>query len=149
LGEDFTRSPIEDQIAAPAPIPGYRAPGGSIGTPFGSAAEGIFETVGRPDLASWSRSDFFSGDAVAEMNTASGHALRGGASAKLFRVESYECLLGHLAGSLPSYARFYPRALTAFAQARLAAADQATIHFGLRLEAFQPGLEFSPDRSDF
>ncbi|HEX7091517.1 MAG TPA: TonB-dependent receptor [Longimicrobiales bacterium] len=149
LGEDFTRRPIEEQIAAAIPIPGYRAPGGSVGSPFGSAAEGIFETVGTPDLAAWSRSDFFSGEVVAEMNTASGHALRGGASAKLFRVESYERLLGHLAGSLPNYARFYPRTLTAFAEGRLTAADQATIHVGMRVEAFQPGLEFSPNRSDF
>src|SRR5690606_10588666 len=27
--------------------------------------------------------------------------------------------------------------------------EQATVHLGLRLEAFQPGLEFSPNRSDF
>src|SRR5690606_32878321 len=149
LGEDFVRSPVEDQIAAGIAVPGYIAPGGSVGSPFGPAAEGIFFTAGTPEIAAWSRSDFYSADVVGEMNTARGHAVRAGASAKLFEVQSYERVLSYLPGSLPNYARFYPRTLTGFAEARLAAADQVTIHIGGRIEAFQSGLRFSRDRSDF
>ena len=93
LGEDFTRSPIEEQLAAGIAVPGYRAPGGSVGSPFGPAAEGILFTKGTPDIAAWSRSDFFGADVVGELNTASGHALRAGGSAKLFRVENYSAYL--------------------------------------------------------
>jgi len=149
LGEDFTRSPIEEQLAAGIPVPGYRAPGGSAGSPFGPAAEGIFFTEGTPDIAAWSRSDFFGADVVGELNTASGHAVRAGGSAKLFRVENYERVLAYLPGSLPNYALFYPRTMTAFLETRLAAADQVTVQLGVRFEAFQSGLSFNPDRTDF
>lgn len=149
LGEDFVRSPVEDQIAAGIAVPGYVAPGGSVGSPFGPAAEGIFFTTGTPEIAAWSRFDSYSADLVGEMNTTSGHAVRAGASAKLFEVQSYERVLSYLPGSLPNYARFYPRTLSAFAEAQLAAADQVTIYLGGRIEAFQAGLRFRRDRSDF
>src|SRR5690606_14349445 len=51
LGEDYVRSPIEDQLAAPQPVPGYVAPGGSLGSPYGLAGTGIFFTEGTPHIA--------------------------------------------------------------------------------------------------
>ena len=125
IGHGIAAFPAIQQLAAGIAVPGYRAPGGSVGWPFGPAAEGIFFTEGTPDIAAWSRSDFFGADVVGELNTASGHALRAGGSAKLFRVENYERVLAYLPGSLPNYARFYPRTLTSFVEVRLEPGDVA------------------------
>ena len=46
LGEDFVRSPVEEQLRSGSPVPGYARPGGSVGSPYGPAAEGIFFTEG-------------------------------------------------------------------------------------------------------
>ena len=54
-----------------------------------------------------------------------------------------------LAGSSPNYARFFPATMSAFGDVRLAAADEVTIQFGLRADAFRAGLDFSRDRGDF
>src|SRR5690606_10880352 len=55
LGEADVWRPLEEQLAAPAPVPGYRDPGRAVGTPFGLAAEGLFYTEGTPHIANWSR----------------------------------------------------------------------------------------------
>lgn len=149
LGEEFVRAPIEDQLAAAAAVPGYAAPGGAGGSPFGPAAEGIFFTEGTPHLANWTRTDLVGGSVAGEVLSARGHSVRAGASVKLYRVESYERILSYLPGSSPSYARFFPATLSAFAEARLAAADNVTVSLGGRVDAFRSGLGFPADRADF
>jgi hypothetical protein len=148
IGEDFVRSPIDDQLASGEPVPGYAAPGGSIGSPFGPAAEGLFFTEGTPDLANWTRSDMGGLDATGELVSAQGSALRAGVSAKLFRVELYERTRAHLSGSTPNFARFFPRSVSSFVEGRLESEDGISVHVGGRLEAFRPGLVFRADRED-
>jgi hypothetical protein len=148
LGEDFVRSPIERQLESGAAVPGYVRPGGVTGSPFGPAAEGIFFTNGTPQLANWNRLEFLGGDIVGEVLTTSGHSLRAGAMARLYRVESYERVLASLPGSVPDYARFYPRRANAWSELSLLAMHNISIRFGLRLEAFQAGLKYQPDASD-
>jgi hypothetical protein len=148
-GEEFVRSPIEEQLLSGSAVPGYRDPGGSTGSPFGPAGEGIFFTEGTTDLANWSRSEFLAADVVGEVLSAAGHRLRGGASGKWWRVERYERVLSHLAGSSPNYTRFFPTTLGGFAEVTLAAADELNVYVGARVEAFQSGLSFRPDRVDF
>lgn len=149
LGEDFARQPIGQQLAAGDAVPGYVAPGGLLGSPFGAAAEGIFLTEGTPHIANWARSDLFAADLVGEMLGAAGGSVRTGASLKLYRVESYERILSHLPGSAPNYARFYPATVSAFTDVRIGAADEITFTAGVRLEAFRAGLTFREDRGDF
>ncbi|MGH7464830.1 MAG: carboxypeptidase regulatory-like domain-containing protein, partial [Longimicrobiales bacterium] len=67
LGEDFVRSPIEDQLAGPQPVPEYAAPGGSIGSPYGIAGSGIFFTEGTPHIANWASTDMLGMDVVTEL----------------------------------------------------------------------------------
>lgn len=148
LGEDFMRRPIEEQLAAATGIPGYIRPGGATGSPFGPAGEGIFFTEGTPSLAAWTRSEFIGGDVTGALYAAQGSALRGGASVRFYRVESYERVLAYLPGSVPNYARFYPATVSAFAEARLAAAEEVTIQLGARLEAFRSGLRYVEDRAN-
>lgn len=149
LGESFVRRPIEEQLAEPAPIPGYIAPGGSAGSPFGAAAQGLFMTEGTPDIANWTRSDALLVDAVAERIMATGSVIRVGASARLYQAETYQRVLGHLAGSSPSYSRFHPSTASAFLDVRIAGDDDLNLTGGLRLEAFRSGVRFQRDRDDF
>lgn len=148
LGEEFTRRPIEEQLAAGTGVPGYERPGGSQGSPFGAAAEGIFFTEGTPDVVSWARSAFVGGEVAGELWDAKGHVVRGGASLRLYRVESYERVLAHLPGSAPTYARFYPATASAYIETQLAASDQVTLHVGVRAESFRSGLRLQRDRLD-
>jgi hypothetical protein len=92
--------------------------------------------------------EFVGGDLVGELFTTSGHSFRAGALGRFYRVESYERILAALAGSVPDYARFYPTRANAWIEASLLALHNVSIRFGLRLEAFQAGLEFQPDASD-
>lgn len=149
VGEDFVRSPIDEQLDAGTGVPGYAAPGGATGSPFGPAAEGIFFTEGTPTLANRTRSEFVGSDLVAEYYSADGHVVRGGVSGKLHRAESYERVLAHLPGSAPNYALFYPGVASGFLEVRLAALEDVTVNLGGRVEAFRPGLTFRRDRSDF
>ncbi|MGH7444578.1 MAG: hypothetical protein ACREKM_06865, partial [Longimicrobiales bacterium] len=149
LGEEFARSPIEAQLESGAAVPGYGRPRGALGTPFGGAADGIFVSDGTPGIANWTRSDAFSGDAVAEYLRSNGMVLRGGGSAKLYRIESYERTSAYLSGSTPNYARFYPAVLSGFTEARVGALDDMTINLGVRVDAFRSGVTFREDRSDF
>ena len=148
LGETFVRGPIEDQLANPAKIPGYLAPGTGIGSPFGPAADGIFNTEGTPDIANWTRSDLFAVDIAGERITATGSLIRVGGSARLYRAETYQRVLGYLAGSAPSYARFFPATLSTFVDARIAGDDELSLNAGLRLDAFRSGVRFQRDRAD-
>jgi len=149
LGEDFVRSPIERQLASPQPVPGYEAPGGSLGSPYGLAGTGIFFTEGTPHIASWTTTDMLSTDVTAEVMSVTGSSLRSGASVKLYGVESYERTLAHLTGSLPSYARFFPATVSGFSEARIAIADEMTMNVGVRVDAFRSGIDFRTDRDDF
>ncbi len=149
IGEDFVRSPIEEQLRSGTGVPGYIEPGGTTGTPFGPAAEGIFFTEGTPDLANWTGSAFVGGDAQGEFLTSAGHALRGGGSLRFWRVESYERVAAHLPGSSPTFARFFPATIDGYMEASLLAAHEVTIQLGARFEAFRSGLSFQEDRADF
>lgn len=149
LGEEFARKDIIEQISLGSAIPGYRAPGGVGNSPFGVAGAGIFSTEGTPSVASWSRSDLFSADLSAARYHPSGSTYRAGAAAKVYKVESYERALAHLAGSMPNYARFYPAVLSTFAEANIQTDDGMHFQFGVRLEGFRSGIDFQEDRSDF
>lgn len=149
LGEDFVRLPIETQLDSVIPVPGYGAPSGLRGSPFGPAAEGLFTTEGTSGIANWSRSDFVGLDAVGELFTAQGGEFRGGVSGKLYEVEIYERTRAWLAGSAPNYARFHPAKLSAFGEAVLRPDELFTVTAGLRVDGFRPGLEFREDRGDF
>jgi hypothetical protein len=149
VGEDFVRSPIEAQLASASAVPGYVAPGSALGTPFGVAGNGIFFTEGTPDIANYARSNVFSAELAGEHLRTNGMILRGGGSAKLYRVESYERTLAHLSGSTPSYARFFPAVVSGFSEARFGALDDMTISLGLRVDAFRSGVSFRADRGDF
>jgi hypothetical protein len=148
LGEDYARSPIEEQLAAPQPVPGYVAPSGSVGSPFGYAGTGIFFTEGTPHLTNWARTDVLSADVVGQLASVTGSTMRAGASTKLYRIESYERAFSHLAGSLPNYARFYPATFSGFTESLIAIAEEMTINIGLRVDAFRSGISFQADRSD-
>lgn len=149
LGEAQVRRPLDEQLAAPAPVPGYRDPGRPLGTPFGPAAEGLFHTEGTPHIANWSRMDMANLDLTGDVLYANGSNVRGGLSAKLYGVESYERTLSYLAGSSPSYARFYPRTLSAFAETHISVDQEINFDVGVRLDAFRSGIDFRADRSDF
>jgi hypothetical protein len=148
-GESFARSPIEQQIAAPAPLPGYAAPSGTAGTPYGLAATGIFFTGGTPHLASWAKTDVLSTDLVGEVMGVSGSSLRSGVSSKLYRIESYERTLSHLSGSAPNYGRFFPAVISGFSEGRIGISDEMTINAGVRVDGFRSGMQFRADRTDF
>ena len=149
LGEAFVRSPVQDQLRSAAPVPGYLPPGGSVGSPFGPAAEGIFHTEGTPGIANWTRTEFVGADLFAELLSSAGHVLSAGGGTKLYRVESYERARSFLAGSSPSYALFYPGSVSAFVDARLAAEDEIAVTLGARIDAFRAGLDYRHDRVDF
>jgi hypothetical protein len=148
LGEGSVRRPIDEQLESGGAVPGYVEPGGSVGSPFGPAAEGIFFTEGTPEIANWTRTEFVGADLTGEMLSARGHSLRAGASTRFYRIENYERVPAYLPGSLPSYARFFPATAAAFAQASLLAAHTITVQLGLRVESFRSGLRFEADRAD-
>jgi hypothetical protein len=149
LGESFVRRPIEEQLADGAAVPGYVAPGGSRGSPFGAAGTGLFFTEGTPHVANWTRSDAFSADAFAELLSAGGGLLRSGANLRWYRIETYERTQAHLAGSSPNYARFYPATIAGYVDARLAGDENLNVSVGVRVEAFRSGVRFRRDASDF
>ncbi|HSL72772.1 MAG TPA: TonB-dependent receptor, partial [Longimicrobiales bacterium] len=149
LGEDFVREPIETQLRSGSPVPGYLTPGGTNGSPFGPAAAGVFFTEGSPTLANWTRSDLVSADLAGSYFHTSGSTFRTGASAKLYRVETYERAFAHLAGSIPNYARFFPGTYSGYAEADVATRDGMHFQFGVRVEAFRSGIDFRFDRADF
>lgn len=149
FGEEYARSPIAEQLAAPQPVPGYEAPGGLIGSPFGLAGSGIFFTEGTPHIANWAKTDMLSMDVVTEVLGVSGSSVRAGASGRLYSVESYERTLSHLTGSLPNYARFYPATMSGFSEMRIAITDEMTMNAGVRVDAFRSGIDFRATRDDF
>jgi len=149
IGEEFVRSDIERQIVSGTAVPGYFTPGGTTGSPFGPAAQGIFYTTGTPTLANWSRSDQFAADLTGSYFDQSGSIYRAGVSSKLFRVETYERAAAHLAGSIPNYARFFPALISGFAEADIETRDGMHFQFGVRAEAFRSGIGFRLDRGDF
>ena len=149
LGEEFVRSPVQDQLRSAAPVPGYLPPGGSVGSPFGPAAEGIFHTEGTPGIANWTRTGFVGADLFAELLSSAGHVLSAGGGTKLYRVESYERARSFLAGSSPNYALFYPGSMSAFVDVRLAAEDEIAVTLGARIDAFRAGLDYRHDRVNF
>lgn len=149
LGEEFVRSPIDGQLESARAVPGYLEPSGSVGSPFGPAAAGIFVTEGSSGIASWSRSDFVGGDVVAELLTAGGTALRGGASGRFYRVENYDRTRGFLPGSAPNFARFFPATVAGFGEVRFEPDPLLAVGLGVRVEGFRSGLDFRRDRADF
>jgi hypothetical protein len=149
LGEDYVRSPIEEQLASPQSVPGYSAPGGATGTPYGLAGQGIFFIDGSPHIASYAKTDLLALDLVGNMLMLSGSSLRSGVSAKVYKIESYERTLSYLTGSSPNYARFYPGSVSGFGETQIAISDEMTINVGMRVDAFKSGIDFRADRTDF
>ena len=149
LAEDEVRRPPEEQLDNARPLPGYVAPGGDLGSPFGPAGTGIFATQGTPHVASWSRLDLVAGDAALEYFSAGGAQARAGLSGKLYRVENYERVLAHLDAAAFQYARFYPATASGFFQLRYLTDDDFRLEIGTRVEAFRAGLSYRADRADF
>ena len=149
LGEDFVHSPVNEQLASGRAVPGYVAPDGVVGTPFGPAGDGLFITEGASGIANWSRTELVGGDLVGEMFQADGALLRAGASTRFFRVQAYERTQAWLGGSSLRYARFFPATGTAFGEYRLIVAEQFQVQFGLRVEAFRSGIGLPEDPDDF
>ena len=149
LGEDFVRRPIDEQLQSGEAVPGYITPGGSVGSPFGPAGEGIFFTTGTPVLANWTRSDLLSLDLSGSYFHPSGSTFRAGGAAKLYRVETYERAFANLAGSIPNYARFFPGNYSGFAEADIETIDGMHFQLGVRFDAFRSGINFLRDRADF
>jgi hypothetical protein len=149
LGESYVRAPIAEQLARLAPVPGYAAPGGWAGLPYGPAGAGIFFTEGTPDIANWTRSGVIAADLMGEVHTARGTSVRAGAGTRLHRLETYERTRAHLAGSSPNYARFFPRSTNGYVDVRIAGEDELYLTLGLRFDAFRSGLRFQRDRLDY
>ena len=149
LGEDFVHSPVNEQLASGRAVPGYVAPDGITGTPFGPAGDGLFITEGGSGIANWSRTELLGGDVVGEMFQTDGALLRAGASTRFFRVQAYERAQAWLGGSSLNYARFFPATGTAFGEYRLIVAEQFQVQFGLRVEAFRSGIGLPEDPDDF
>jgi hypothetical protein len=149
IGEEFARKDIIEQIELGSAIPGYIAPSGVGNSPYGPAGEGIFFTDGTPTIASWSRSDVLSTDIALARYAPDGSAYRGGFAGKLYRVETYERALAHIAGSMPNYARFFPATIASFGEANIQTDDGMHFQFGVRVEGFRSGIDFLADRSDF
>ena len=149
VGEDFARQDIIQQIDLGSAIPGYIVPGGVANSPYGTAGAGIFFTEGTPTVASWSRSDLFSGDLAIARFLPTGSSFRGGLSGKLYRVETYERANAHLPGSTPNYARFYPATVATYGEADIQTDDGMHFQVGLRVEGFRSGIDFQRDRIDF
>lgn len=148
LGEGFVKRPIEEQLERGTAVPGYQRPGGTTGSPFGPAAEGIFFTEGTPEFVTWGESGFLGADLDGELITTRGLSLRGGSSVRLYRIENYERVLAYLPGSSPNYALFYPSTASGYAEMSLAAAHDITVNLGLRVEGFESGLSFQRDRGN-
>ena len=149
IGEDFVRQPIETQLASGEPVPGYLPPGSGVGSPFGPAVDGIFNTTGTPQLANWTRSDMLALDLIGTHFSKSGGMYRVGTNAKLYKVETYERAFAHLSGSIPNFARFFPGTYSGFAEANVQTDDGMHFQLGLRVEAFRSGINFRFDRADF
>lgn len=149
LGESYVRAPIEEQLATLSAVPGYRLPGGVLGSPWGPAAAGLFFTEGTPDIANWTRSAVLTADLSGEIHNASGTSVRAGTGTRLHRIETYERTRAHLAGSSPNYARFFPRSANGFVDFRFAGQDELYLTLGVRFDAFRSGVRFQRDRSDF
>lgn len=143
LGEKFVRLPTRRQEQRA--VPGYSRPGGSVGSPFGPAAEGIFFTEGTPGIANWTRLGLLGGDLTGELLYANGSSLRIGTSARFYSVESYERPFGYAPDSLFTFADYGPAALSGFAEVRVATGRLFALTGGLRLESFRSGLSFRPD----
>ncbi|MEO5511083.1 MAG: carboxypeptidase regulatory-like domain-containing protein [Longimicrobiales bacterium] len=149
VGQDFVRSPIDEQLANGGAVPGYTAPVSEALTPYGPAGIGLFFTGGTPNVANWARTDMASADLVAEMIANTGSLLRVGANGKFYGNESYERVLAYLPGSSPTYARFYPRTVSAFTEGHIAVSDEINFDVGIRMDAFRSGIDFLKNRNDF
>ena len=149
LGEDFVHEPINEQLASGFPVPGYVAPAGTLGSPFGPAGEGLFVTEGGSGIANWSRTEFVGGDVVGEMLHADGALVRAGANTRFYRVQTYERVQSWLPGSSLNYALFFPATVSGFGEYRMIIAEDFQIQFGLRLEMFRSGIGVSREPDDF
>ncbi len=148
LGEEYVRLPIQEQENAGNVVPGYVEPGGSTGSPFGPAAEGIFFTDGTPGIANWSRFDLFGSDLVGEFVSAEGHSLSAGISSRFHTVENYERPFAYSPDSIVNLNRYHPTTLTGFAEAKIVTTQLFAATLGVRVESFRSGLSIPTDTSD-
>ncbi|UCF21504.1 MAG: TonB-dependent receptor, partial [Gemmatimonadota bacterium] len=147
LGEEFVRLPIAEQNSADSAVPGYSAPGGATGSPFGPAAEGIFYTEGTPGIANWTRSGMLGGDLNGEILYAAGSSLRGGFSARFHAVENYERPFAYASDSVVNFAKYHPATMAGFAELQIATGAMFAATLGVRYEAFRSGLSVGADPS--
>jgi len=141
LGEDVM---LQHGATWTDPVPGYSAPGGEAGSPFGPGGYGLFFTEGTPTIANWTRTDMLGADLLGEVVSAGGIAVRGGVTARFYGIETLERVRAHEAGVAPLYEEFDPASLSGFAELRLVTED-VHAHLGLRVDAFRSGLELAPD----
>lgn len=146
LGEDFVHAGIREQLTSGRAVPGYLEPDTPTGTPFGPAADGLFQ-AGGSGIANWSRTEFVGGDLVGEVLHADGSVVRAGASARVYRVQTYERVQAWLPGSSLNYARFFPATVSGFGEYRMIIGQSFQAQFGFRLETFRSGVGVSLDEA--
>src|SRR5690606_27720412 len=141
LGEDVM---LQHGATWTDPVPGYSAPGGEAGSPFGPGGYGLLFTEGTPTVANWTRTDMLGADLLGEVVSAGGIAVRGGVTARFYGIETLERVRAHEAGVAPLYEEFDPASLSGFAELRLVTED-VHVQLGLRVDAFRSGLDLAPD----
>jgi len=145
-GEEFVGTPPPAQIASGTGVPGYARPEGGPENPYGRWGEDVFVTRGTSAIVQRHRSDAFTLDAGMTTQVNPQHILQLGAQLKLLHIMAYERAAAWAAGTVPSAVSFYPRVAALYAANTLHAVDDVTVTLGLRLEAFDPRIQFTTDR---
>nr|PZN90528.1 MAG: hypothetical protein DIU52_07800 [bacterium] len=141
LGEDVM---LRQGATWTDPVPGYSAPGGEAGSPFGPGGYGLFFTRGTPPIANWTSTRMVGADLVGEAFSAGGVAVRGGLMARLYGIRALERVRAHEAGVAPIYNEFDPATLSGFAEVQVVTGDLHA-RAGVRVEAFRSGLDLTHD----
>lgn len=145
-GEDFIGAPLPEQIASGAGVPGYQRPEGGPENPYGRWGEDLFITRGTSSIVQRHRSDALTLDVAMTTQVNPQHVLQLGAQLKLLHLAAYERAAAWAVGATPSAVSFYPRVAALYAANTLHAVGDVTVTLGLRLEAFDPSIEFTTDR---
>lgn len=145
-GEDFVDAPLPEQIASGAGVPGYQRPEGGPENPYGRWGEDLFITRGTSSIVQRHRSDALTLDAAMTTQVNPQHVLQLGGQLKLLHIAAYERAAAWAVGATPSAVSFYPRVAALYAANTLHAVGDVTVTLGLRLEAFDPRIEFTTDR---
>ncbi len=147
-GEAFVRSSVREQVETGRTVPGYVQPSDSgLGSPYGIFGADLFVTDGTSGVAEWTRSEFANLRVDLQTLLSPQHELKLGGDLKLYRISAYQHVAAALAGAAANAVRFYPRTAALWLHNTLFALDAATIDLGVRVEAFQPRLSASTDRT--